>query len=389
MDITQAIAKFVDAMGFGALSWQQVVMIFVSFGLMYLAIVRKFEPLLLLPIAFGAFLVNLPMAKEVLFMEPAGGHPGGLFWYLFKGVEYEIFPPLIFLGIGALTDFGPLIANPVTFLLGAAAQLGIFGTFILAYPIIGSLTGGFIEFTPQEAGGLAIIGGADGPTSIYTCIILAPHLLGPVAVSAYTYMAMVPLIQPPIMKLLTTSKERKVVMKQLRKVTKKEKIAFPLIVLVLCALFVPAVLPLLGMLCLGNLLRESGVTDRLSRSAQNEIINIVTIFLCVCVGTQMDAETFIHPKTIGIFLMGLLSFVIATATGLLLGKLMYLVTRGKINPLIGAAGVSAVPMAARVVQKVGNQENPSNFLLMHAMGPNVAGVIGTAIAAGILLSILG
>jgi len=389
MDVSEALTKLIESMGLGALNWNQVVMILISFGLMYLAIVKKFEPLLLLPIAFGTFLVNLPMAEEILFQPPVEDHPGGLFWYLYKGVEYEIFPPLIFLGIGALTDFGPLIANPVTFLLGAAAQFGIFGAFILAYPVIGAVTGGAIDFTPKEAGGIAIIGGADGPTSIFTCIILAPELLGAVAVSAYTYMALVPIIQPPIMKLLTTKKERRVVMKELRKVSKRERIAFPLMTMILCALFVPAVLPLVGMLCLGNLLRESGVTERLSRSAQNEIINIVTIFLCVCVGTQMEAGKFLTPKTIGIFLMGLLSFIIATATGVIFGKIMYWVSRGKINPLIGAAGVSAVPMAARVVQKVGQEEEPSNFLLMHAMGPNVAGVIGTAIAAGILISILG
>jgi len=388
MEAGEAIQKLIEGMGLGAFHWKQGIMILVSFVLMYLAIVKKFEPLLLLPIAFGTFLINLPMAQETLFLEPEGDHPGGLFYYLYKGVEWEIFPPLIFLGIGALTDFGPLIANPVTFLLGAAAQFGIFGVFILAYPIMGQLTGGAIDFTAREAGGIAIIGGADGPTSIYTCIILAPQHLGAVAVSAYTYMSLVPIIQPPIMKLLTTKKERRVVMKELRTVSRKERIAFPVITMLLCALFVPAVLPLVGMLCLGNILRESGVTERLSRAAQNEIINIVTIFLCVCVGTQMEADVFLQPKTIGIFVMGLFSFVIATAAGVLFGKVLYWVSRGKINPLIGAAGVSAVPMAARVVQKVGQEEEPSNFLLMHAMGPNVAGVIGTAIAAGILISIL-
>lgn len=388
MDFSHSIWKLVESMGIGAVSWKQCIMICVSFGLMYLAIAKNFEPLLLLPIGFGTLLINLPMAKDVLFMPPSEGHPGGLFWYLYKGVEYEIFPPLIFLGIGAMTDFGPLIANPITFLLGGAAQLGVFGTFIIAYPLIGWLTGGMVSFTPQEAGGISIIGGADGPTSIYTCIFLSPHLLGPVAVSAYTYMSMVPIIQPPIARLLTTKKERSVVMSQLRVVSKKEKILFPIICMILCALFVPAVLPLLGMLCLGNLLRESGVAERLSKSARNEIINIVTIFLAICVGTQMSADVFFQPKTIGIFLIGLMSFTVATAGGIILGKIMYWLSGGKINPLIGAAGVSAVPMAARVVQRLGQEENPSCFLLMHAMGPNVAGVIATAIAAGILISIL-
>jgi len=389
MDFSEAISSFISNMGFHDLSWKQLVMILISFGLMYLAIAKDFEPLLLLPIGFGTFIINLPGAKEILFMEPSGDHPGGLFYYIYKGVEYEIFPPLIFLGIGAMTDFGPLIANPVTFLLGGAAQLGIFGTFFLCHPLIGWLTGGYIEFTAKEAGGIGIIGGADGPTSIYTCMILAPHLLGPVAVSAYTYMSMVPIIQPPIMKLLTTKKERKVVMKELRPVSKREKIIFPIVVMVICAILVPPVLPLVGMLCLGNLLRESLVVERLSKTAQNELINIVTIFLATSVGTQMHYSKFLQPKTIGIFLMGLMSFAIATAGGVLFGKLMYKITGGKINPLIGAAGVSAVPMASRVVQKVGQEEDPQNFLLMHAMGPNVAGVIGTAVAAGILISVLG
>jgi oxaloacetate decarboxylase beta subunit len=296
------------------------------------------------------------------------------------GVELEIFPPLIFLGIGALTDFTPLIARPYTFLLGAAAQIGIFATFFFARVLLG--------FSLAESGSIAIIGGADGPTSIYTCMLLSPEILPAVAVSAYSYMALVPVIQPPVMRLLTTRKERAIEMKKLRSVSHAERVLFPLVILVLVALFIPASTPLVGMLLLGNLLRETGVTERLSKAAQNEIINIVTIFLATSVGMMMTAERFLTWKTIGIFILGIVAFTLATAGGVLLGKLMCLVTRGKINPLIGAAGVSAVPMAARVAQNLGQEENPDNYLLMHAMGPNVAGVIGSAAAAGLLIAIL-
>ena len=353
--------------------WKYAVMIAIACVLLYLAIVKKFEPLLLLPIAFGILLANLPLAD-------LGAHDsGGLLSYLYFGVENVIYPPLIFLGVGAMTDFGPLIANPKSFLLGAAAQIGIFLTFL------GAL---LLGFTPAEAGAIGIIGGADGPTAIYVTSKLASHLLGPIAIAAYSYMALVPIIQPPIMKLLTTKKERMVVMEQLRPVSKTEKILFPIFVTLVVSLMVPMAAPLLGMLMLGNLLRESGVCQRLSNTAQNELMNIVTIFLGISVGSTASADTFLNMQTLGIIVLGLISFACGTACGVLFGKIMYKATGGKVNPPIGSAGVSAVPMAARVSQKVGQADNPGNFLLMHAMGPNVAGVIGSAVAAGVLLSIL-
>lgn len=361
------------------------IMIVISLILIYLAIKKEFEPLLLLPIAFGMLMVNL---YPSIMAEPTADANGGLFYYLYQGVKLGIYPPLIFLGIGAMTDFGPLIANPKSFLLGAAAQLGIFVTFIGAM-FIGDLGIEGLSFTAKEAGAIAIIGGADGPTAIFVTTKLADHLLGPIAVAAYSYMALVPIIQPPIMRALTTKKERMVVMEQLRPVSKLEKILFPIIVTIIIALVLPDAAPLVGMLMLGNLMRESGVVSRISNTAQNELMNIITIFLGVTVGATATGEVFLSWQTIGIVIMGLLAFSFGTAGGVLFGKLMYKVTGGKVNPLIGSAGVSAVPMAARVSQKVGQQENPGNFLLMHAMGPNVAGVIGSAVAAGVLLAILG
>ena len=377
-------------------------MLLVGCILLYLAIVKKYEPLLLVPIAFGMILANLPGAnmmagpKEILNLvkdsDAANGgtnyivthgegyENGGLLYYLYQGVKLGIYPPLIFLGVGAMTDFAPLIANPKSLLLGAAAQLGIFITFI------GAL---LLGFTPQEAGSIGIIGGADGPTAIYLTTKLAPHLLGPIAVAAYSYMALVPVIQPPIMRALTTRKERSVVMEQLREVSKAERIIFPIVVTIFISLLLPAAAPLIGMLMLGNLFRECLVVDRLSRTAQNELINIVTIFLGVTVGATANGETFLKLQTLGIIALGLIAFGFGTAGGVLLGKLMYKLSGGKVNPLIGSAGVSAVPMAARVSQKVGQEYNPGNFLLMHAMGPNVAGVIGSAVAAGVLLSLFG
>lgn len=360
------------------------IMIVISLILIYLAIKKEFEPLLLLPIAFGMLMVNL---FPGIMAEPTADANGGLFYYLYQGVKLGIYPPLIFLGIGAMTDFGPLIANPKSFLLGAAAQLGIFVTFIGAM-FIGDLGIEGLSFTAKEAGAIAIIGGADGPTAIFVTTKLADHLLGPIAVAAYSYMALVPIIQPPIMRALTTKKERMVVMEQLRPVSKLEKILFPIIVTIIIALVLPDAAPLVGMLMLGNLMRESGVVSRISNTAQNELMNIITIFLGVTVGATATGEVFLSWQTIGIVIMGLLAFSFGTAGGVLFGKLMYKVTGGKVNPLIGSAGVSAVPMAARVSQKVGQQENPGNFLLMHAMGPNVAGVIGSAVAAGVLLAIL-
>lgn len=372
-----ALVGLWQSSGITSLPWQNYVMIAVSIVLIYLAIKKEFEPLLLLPIAFGMLLVNL---YPQIMAAPTDGQNGGLFYYLYQGVKLGIYPPLIFLGIGAMTDFGPLIANPKSFILGAAAQLGIFVTFVGAM---------LLGFTPQEAGSIGIIGGADGPTAIFTTTILAPHLLGPIAVAAYSYMALVPIIQPPIMKLLTTKKERMVVMEQLRPVSKLEKIMFPVIVVILIALFLPDAAPLVGMLMLGNLFKESGVVDRICKAAQNELMNIITIFLGVTVGATATGEVFLSPDTLKIIVLGLAAFSFGTAGGVLFGKLMYKFTGGKVNPLIGSAGVSAVPMAARVSQKVGQQENPGNFLLMHAMGPNVSGVIGSAVAAGILISVLG
>lgn len=360
-------------------AWKELVMVAVACLLLYLAIRKQYEPLLLMPIAFGMLLVNL--GPTGLMSGPDGsGEVGGLLHYLYQGVRLGVYPPLIFLGIGALTDFGPLIANPRSVVLGAAAQFGIFTTFV------GALVFGF---SAPEAASIGIIGGADGPTAIFLTSRLAPHLLGPVSVAAYSYMALVPVIQPPIMRLLTTPEERATVMEQLRPVSRVEKIIFPIAVAVLGILLVPQAAALLGSLMLGNLFRESGVVDRLLKTAQNELINIVTILLGLSVGATATAERFLNPQTIGVFALGIAAFSFSTAGGVLLGKVMYRMSGGKINPLIGAAGVSAVPMAARVVQKVGQKENPSNFLLMHAMGPNVAGVIGSAIAAGVLLSIYG
>ena len=370
MNFFNVIAELLEASGFAALTWQNIAMILVSFVLFYLAIVKKFEPLLLLPISFGMFLVNLPLAGLM--------DEGGVIHIMSYGVKSNLFPCLVFMGVGAMTDFSPLIANPISLLFGAAAQLGIYVAFIFATQI---------GFTPAEAAAIGIIGGADGPTSIYIANNLAPHLLAPIAVAAYSYMALIPLIQPPIMKALTTKKERAVKMGQLRKVSKTEKIVFPIAVVLFCSLLLPSVAPLLGLLMLGNLFRESGVVQRLSDTAQNALINIITIMLGLSVGAKADGATFLDISTIKIILMGLAAFCFSTVGGVLLGKLLYVITGGKINPLIGSAGVSAVPMAARVSQTVGAKENPTNFLLMHAMGPNVAGVIGSAVAAGFFMMI--
>ena len=453
---------FAQILNFENGGWKCLIMIAIACGLLYLAIKKQFEPLLLLPIAFGMLLVNLPLggimdpqnnslvaftkeetysyvdgtyeqvypvylqyysvdaddSRIVSYTNAAGQEMkvfdtgdgvykveqeedgslkvavpfwqhfenGGLLWYLYQGVKFGIYPPLIFLGIGCMTDFGPLISNPKSFLLGAAAQLGIFFTFFGALAL--GLTGvDAITFNAKEAASIAIIGGADGPTAIWLTSKLAPHLLGAIAVAAYSYMALVPIIQPPIMRALTTKKERSVVMEQLRPVSKTEKILFPIFVTLIVVLLLPSAAPLVGMLMLGNLFRESGVVERISKTAQNELMNIITIFLGVTVGATANANTFLQPKTLLIICLGLIAFCVGTAGGVLFGKIMYLVTGGKVNPLIGSAGVSAVPMAARVAQKVGQKENPSNFLLMHAMGPNVAGVIGSAVAAGVLLTL--
>lgn len=365
-------------MGFWALTWGQVSMLVVAVLLIYLAVKRGFEPLLLLPIGLGAFLVNLP--GNGLLTAPHDGEIGGLYYYLSQGIELEIFPPLIFLGIGAMTDFGPLLSNPKTFLLGAAAQFGVFIALITAVAL---------GFDLNEAAAIGIIGGADGPTAIYLTLKLAPHLLGPIAVAAYSYMALVPLIQPPLMRWMTTDEERQVVMEMPKPVSKKIKIMFPIFVTAIGVLIVPPAAPLLAMLMGGNLLRESGVVERLSHMAQNELINIVTFFLGTCVGTTMSAEVFLRIETLKILCLGVVAFGFSTVGGLLFGKLLFRLTGGKVNPLIGSAGVSAVPMAARVSHNVGQEYNSRNYLLMHAMGPNVAGVIGTAIAAGILLATLG
>ncbi len=368
--------------GFAKLSGGQLVMILVSFLLMYLAIKKQYEPLLLLPIAFGALLTNLPLAGLMEGPATVNGQfqPGGLLYYLYQGVALGIYPPLIFLGIGAMTDFGPLLANPKSILLGAAAQLGIFAA-LLGAVVLG--------FDLPAAASIGIIGGADGPTAIYLTSRLKPDLLGPIAIAAYSYMALIPIIQPPLMRLLVPAKERAIVMEQLRPVSKTEKILFPIMVTAVGSLLLPSAAPLLGSLMLGNLLRESGVTGRLSETAQNELINIVTIFLGLTVGAKANAEAFLTGETIKIILLGLFAFVFATIGGLIFGRVMCKLSGGKINPLIGAAGVSAVPMAARVAQKVGAEERPGNYLLMHAMGPNVAGVIGSAVAAGVLLAVLG
>ena len=386
----ETIINFWNQTGFSLIAgnWKMLVMVVIALVLMYLAIVKKFEPLLLLPIAFGMMLTNLPganMYHEQLF---AGGHinwaelanQGGLLDYLYLGVKLGIYPCLIFIGVGAGTDFEPLLANPKTLLLGAAAQMGIFIVFILSR---------LLGFSGAEAGSIGIIGGADGPTAIYTAIRLAPHLLGPIAVAAYSYMALVPVIQPPIMRMLTTEDERKIVMKPLRKVSKVEKICFPFVVTIFVALLVPSAAPLIGCLMLGNLLHECGVTQRLDKTVQNELMNIVTVFLGVCVGATATANTFLSWNTIKIMSMGIFAFGCGSAGGVLLAKFMNLFLKDKINPLIGSAGVSAVPMAARVSQREGQKADPGNFLLMHAMGPNVAGVIGSAIAAGVLLALFG
>ncbi len=357
----------------------QLIMMAVGFGLLYLAIVKKFEPLLLLPIGFGALLTNIPIAG---FSEA-----GGLLHYIYKiDIDTGVFPLLIFMGVGAMTDFSALIANPKMLLLGAAAQFGIFATLFGAIAL--NLIPGF-EFTLKDASAIAIIGGADGPTAIFLASRLAPDLLGAIAVAAYSYMALVPIIQPPIMKALTTKEEREIKMGQLRPVSKREKIIFPLAVLFMTILFLPAATPLVGMFCFGNLMKECGVVDRLSKTAQNELINTVTIFLGLAVGSKLSAEAFLTVETLGILGLGAIAFGIGTAAGVLMAKLMSKLSGGSINPLIGAAGVSAVPMAARVVNKVGLEANPHNFLLMHAMGPNVAGVLGSAVAAGILLALVG
>ena len=394
MQIVNALIELFNQSNFVNLPWQNWVMILVSFVLFYFAIVKKFEPLLLIPIAFGMLLVNIypeimadPTNMSFIgdnnpFADPnAHWYDSGVLRLIYAGVKSSIFPCLIFMGVGAMTDFGPLLANPSSLLLGAAAQLGIYIAFIVAM-----LSG---EFTPEEAASIAIIGGADGPTAIFLTGKLAPHMLGSIAVAAYSYMALIPLIQPPIMKLLTTKKEREIKMNQLHTVSKAEKIIFPIVVTVICVLILPSVAPLLGFLMLGNLFKESGLTDRLSDTAQNSLCNIVTILLGTTVGATAEGSAFLNKKTLLVICIGLLAFAASTAGGVIFAKLMNLATGGRVNPLIGSAGVSAVPMAARVAQTEGRKYNPSNFLLMHAMGPNVAGVIGSAVAAGFLLSQFG
>lgn len=388
------IQSLAEKSAFANITWQQGVMLILSFFLMYLAIVKKFEPLLLLPIAFGMALTNIPGAElyhsEFFLTNNVDYgqvlHDGGLLDILYLGVKLQLFPPLIFLGIGTMTDFGPLIANPKSFLLGAAAQAGIFITFLGACALS---MAGITDFTMEQAASIGIIGGADGPTAIFVTSKLAPEMLGSIAVAAYSYMALVPFIQRPIMLALTTKKERAIRMEQLRTVSKREKIIFPIAVTVLVSFIVPDATSLVGMLMLGNLFRESGVVDRLVKTAQNELMNIITIMLGVTVGATATAANFLSVNTLAILVLGLIAFSIGTACGVLFAKLMSKLSGGKINPLIGSAGVSAVPMAARVSQKVGAETDPSNFLLMHAMGPNVAGVIGSAVAAGVLLSIFG
>lgn len=397
----EVIIDFIQTMGIVNITWQQIVMIMISCILLYLAIAKGFEPLLLIPIAFGMLLSNLPLSgvmneavSKIQLISPEGVDAlkegtsayistetmGGLLNYLFLGDELGIFPPLIFLGVGAMTDFAPLIANPKSILLGAAAQFGIFTTFL------GALV---LGFGAQAAASIGIIGGADGPTAIYLATKLAPELLAPIAVAAYSYMALVPIIQPPIMKALTTKEERSIVMTQSKPVSKKAKIMFPIVVTIVVSLLLPSAASLVGMLMFGNLLKESGATDRLSDTASNALMNIVTIFLGVSVGASAEASIFLSAQTLMIFGLGILAFGVGTAVGVIFAKLMNLVCKEKVNPLIGSAGVSAVPMAARVSQKVAQEECPGNFILMHAMGPNVAGVIGSAVAAGILLSLFG
>ena len=403
-EVKEGLSKFVGEMGFASFlaegGWKNLVMLAIGCFLLWLAIVKKFEPLLLLPIAFGMVLTNLPGAglfhSEMWnneFLNPASPHyhsygyimaNGGLLDVLYIGVKAGVYPCLIFLGVGAMTDFGPLIANPKSLLLGAAAQIGIFATFIVTQIDIPGL-----GFTPEQAASIGIIGGADGPTAIFLTSKLAPELLGPIAVAAYSYMALVPVIQPPIMRALTTKEERLIRMSQLRTVSKKEKIIFPIVVTIVVSLVVPSAGTLVGCLMLGNLMKECGVVDRLSKAAQNELNNIVVIFLGITVGATASAESFMNVQTIGILCVGIVAFGVGSACGVLMAKLMNLFLKEKINPLIGSAGVSAVPMAARVSQEQGQKEDRRNFLLMHAMGPNVAGVIGSAVAAGLLLSFLG
>lgn len=368
----EQIINFIQTTGYVNITIKELIMIAVACFLLYLAIKKEYEPLLLVPISFGMLLANIPLAG---LMEE-----GGFLYWIYQGVELDIYPPLIFLGVGAMTDFGPLIANPKSLLLGAAAQFGVFTAFLGAT---------LLGFNFQEAASIGIIGGADGPTAIFLSSKMAPHLLGAIAVAAYSYMALVPIIQPPIMKALTTKKERMITMEQLRPVSKVEKIIFPIIVTILASFLVPPATALVGMLMLGNLFRECGVVERLSKTTQNELINIITIFLGLTVGATASAENFLTIKTIGILILGLFAFAVGTAAGVLLGKLMCVLSGGKINPLIGSAGVSAVPMAARVAQVVAQEEKPGNFILMHAMGPNVSGVLGTAVVAGVLLSLYG
>jgi oxaloacetate decarboxylase beta subunit len=363
--------------GLSNFQWGQVVMMAVGFLLIFLAVRKGFEPLLLLPIGFGAVLSNIPVAGIA--------EDGGLLSYLYLGIKSGVFPLLIFMGVGAMTDFGPMLANPKTLLLGAAAQFGIFGTLLGALSL--NLVPG-LHFTFKDAAAIAIIGGADGPTAIYVASRLAPELLGAIAVAAYSYMALVPLIQPPIMRALTSPEERLIEMAQMRHVGKEEKVIFPLVLLILSAALLPSAAPLIGMFCLGNLMRECGVVERLSKTSQNELINIVTIFLGLSVGSKLSAHAFLRPETLGILVLGAIAFSFGTAAGVVMAKIMNRFSANKVNPLIGAAGVSAVPMSARVANKVGQESNPHNFLLMHAMGPNVAGVIGSAVAAGVLLALV-
>lgn len=391
----ETITNFIASMGLTQVTYKEIIMYVIVGVLLYLAVVKGFEPLLLVPIAFGMLLANLPLAglmhmdwfmtKDIDYLYIF--QHGGLLDLLYCGVKLGLYPPLIFLGVGAMTDFSPLIANPKTIFLGAAAQLGIFFTFACVLLLGGAFPS--LGFDELAACAIAIIGGADGPTAIYVTKELAPHLLGPIAIAAYSYMALVPFIQPPIMRALTTHKERSVRMDSLRKVSKTEKIIFPVVVTAVVSLILPASAALVGMLMLGNLFRECGVVDRLSKTAQNELNNIIVIFLGVSVGATADAQSFLKPQTLLIILLGLIAFCVATAGGVLLGKLMCWLSHGKVNPLIGSAGVSAVPMAARVSQKVGQEEDPTNYLLMHAMGPNVAGVIGSAVAAGVFLATFG
>ena len=387
----ESLLNLFASTGFSQIQFGQIAMIFVGLMLLFLAIKHGFEPLLLIPIGFGTLLVNIPGAgfDSAPVFDAVGTmiEPGGLLFYIYSiGIETGVFPLLIFMGVGAMTDFGPLLANPKTLLLGAAAQVGIFST------VLGAVTlsyFGIFDFTIKDAASIGIIGGADGPTAIFVTSKLSPDLLGAVAVAAYSYMALVPIIQPPIMKALTSPEERKLEMHQLKEVSQKEKIVFPLMLIILVALFLPDAAPLLGMFCFGNLMKECGVVDRLSDTVQNSLINTVTIFLGLGVGSKMSADKFLNFETMGILGLGAVAFCIGTASGVLMAKIMNLFSANKINPLIGAAGVSAVPMAARVVNRVGQQENPQNFLLMHAMGPNVAGVIGSAVAAGVMISLVG